>query len=251
MVAGFATVTLTVLDRLMERASSALLETRYAEAERLCRRALALAHKKADYERMARILMPLQEARRQKRQLACDAGTVTLVSRRGRAKPRPGCYLVEPPLVATDARDLRDRADAAGVPVLVLCREPMTKAGQWPIAGAGAASSGRLPLVVRTRVRPPAGARRDGATRTRDRGDAVPSLAWFEEAAEALGDAAIASVGADLHPVWWVDDLVLRLGAVPDHEKLHQRLEEACRAAIADPRAPRVRARNDGDPHCF
>ncbi|MFN3311207.1 MAG: ABC transporter permease, partial [Thermomonas sp.] len=42
----------------------------YFAAERLCLEALELAHKACDYERMARICLPLQEARRQKRDLA-------------------------------------------------------------------------------------------------------------------------------------------------------------------------------------
>lgn len=61
------------IDTLMEQASKALVHRRYFEAERLALQALRKAHALLDYERMARILLPLQEARRQKRDLAIDA----------------------------------------------------------------------------------------------------------------------------------------------------------------------------------
>lgn len=57
----------------MEQASVALVERRYFEAERLALQALRKAHAARDYERMARIVLPLQEARRQKRDLAVAA----------------------------------------------------------------------------------------------------------------------------------------------------------------------------------
>ncbi len=251
MVAGYATVTPNALDRLMDRASRALVGTRYFEVERLCRRALEQAHRARDYGRMARILMPLQEARRQKRQIACDAGRRERVPRPIRGTLRPGCYLVQPPLVGADARRLRERADAARVPVFVLCREPLTKAGLWPVVGVGSPASRRFPVVVRTRVRPPTALERVEASPTKDAGDIEPSVEWFESAAESLGDAAIASVDPQAHPAWRVDDLLALLDAFPDHEKLHQRLEEACRDAVAADPPARFRPRDFGDPGCF
>jgi hypothetical protein len=251
VVAGFATVTPNVLDRLMDRASRALVAMRYFEAERLCLRALDEAHRRRDYGRMARIIMPLQEARRQKRQIACDAGRVELVSRRPRGTTRPGCYLVQPPLVAMDARRFREEADRRRVPVFVLCREPLTEAGLWPVVAVGSGRGRVFPLVVRMLVAPPAAPERDQATPTRDAGDILPPTEWFETAAESLGDAAIASVDPALQPAWRVDDLMALLDAFPDHEKLHQRLEEACREALAGGPGPRFRPRVFGDANCF
>ncbi len=251
MVAGFATVRPDVLDRVMDRASRALVATRYFEAERLCLRALEQAHRRRDYGRMARILMPLQEARRQKRQIACDAGRCELLPRRVRGTLGPGCYLVQPPAVAVAARRFREEADRRRIPVFALCREPLTEAGLWPIVSVGSGTARRWPLVVRTRVRPPTPLERDQSSATRDPGDITPSAEWFEAAGEALGDAAIASVDPGLHPAWRVDDLMALLDAFPDHEKLHQGLEGACREAlVADP-AARFRARAFGDPNCF
>ncbi len=251
MVAGFATVRPDVLDRVMDRASRALVATRYFEAERLCRRALEQTHRRGDYGRMARILMPLQEARRQKRQIACDAGRCELLSRPARGRPRPGCYLVQPPLVGMAARRFRDEADRRRVPVFILCREPLTEAGLWPLVSVGSGTARRRPPVVRARVRPPMPLARDESSPTRDSGDITPSAEWFEAAGEALGDAAIASVDPGLHAAWRVDDLMALLDAFPDHEKLHQRLEDACRGAVAEDPPPRFRPRQFGDPNCF
>src|SRR5688572_1720456 len=100
------------IDGTMERASAALVAMRYFEAERLCLRALGRAYELFDYERMARILMPLQEARRLKRQLAVDAGAVRVVGSAAevRGPVAAGCYLFRPPLIGADARAFRERA---------------------------------------------------------------------------------------------------------------------------------------------
>lgn len=208
----------TKIDALMELASSALVKTRYFEAERTCLEALTLARKAKDYERMARICMPLQESRRQKRLAALDAGVVARVDHESLTpKVKAGCYLFEPLLVAADARDLRDLADSEQVPVLVIAREPKTRLGQWPVAMIG-------PVTVRTRIAPPA----------KDK----PDEAWMQAASEALGDEAIDSLELDRPAEHLVDQLLDRLATLPDHEKLHQRLEEACReAAIVEAEA--------------
>jgi hypothetical protein len=79
-----------------------------------------------------------------------------------------------------------------------------------------------------------------------------PSARWFLSSQEALGDAAIAKVDAKLPPDYRALDLYEYLKAVPDHEKLHQALEAACReAAVTGPSArPRRRAVID-DPFSF
>ena len=60
------------IDHLMEQATDALTGTRYFECERLALEAMTLAHSARDFDRMARIVMPLQESRRLRRQLASD-----------------------------------------------------------------------------------------------------------------------------------------------------------------------------------
>ena len=203
------------IDKLMERASAALNETRYAECERLCREAFEAAHGVADYDRMARIVLPLQEARRNRRLAAIDTGSLFVVEDPidPEAPIEPGCYLFQPPLVGADGRDLRERAAEADVPVFVVVREPRTQLGRWPIVMIG-------PVTVRTRIAPPAD-------------EDAPDMEWFIGAAEALGDAAIAAIDPEAALTSRVDALADRLATVVEHEKLHQRLEETCREAAA------------------
>ncbi len=203
------------IDGLMERASQALVETRYFECERLSLEALRLAHTAGDYERMARVLMPLQEARRQKRLAAVDAGKVRVLNAIiPEDQPiQRGVYVIEPPLVGANGRDLRDRADEQGVAVLVLVREPQTRTGQWPVVMVG-------PVTVRTKVAPPA--------------NGTPTLEWVQAATEALGDHAISEVDPQDEVFSRVDQLLSYLGTMTDHEKLHQALAAACREAAAE-----------------
>jgi hypothetical protein len=244
---------LAKIDEAMERASVALAARRYFEAERLCVEAMGLAHQRRDYERMARICLPLQEARRQKRQLALDAGEVFVIDQELPAKPKPGLYLVRPPRVGLDGRMLREMADEAEVPVVVVVREPRTRAGLWPVVALG-------PITLRTRVEPPAAPVAEtgkgkkgskagaagpagaggaaGAGRPRkakaaevDPDLVVPDAEWFLWASEALGDAGIARVDPARPVASRVDELWLGLQAQPDHEKLHQALAEACAEA--------------------
>lgn len=224
------------IDELMDKASAALVGTDYFEAERLCLRALGSAHAARDYERAARICMPLLESRRQKRLIAEGSGRVVVVAQDPPATlPRePACYLFQPPLIAAEARAFRERADRKRVACFVLCREPMTRAGLWPIAAVGAS---RLigGLTLRAQVAPPAGVVFTGLGPTRDNASAPPSVEWFCAAGEAVGDAAIARINPRLPAAFRVEHLLAALDALPDHERLHQRLEEACRAAAIEP----------------
>lgn len=227
------------VDGLMQAASAELAAARYFEAASLAASALSRARAQADFDRMARIALPLQEARRNIRMAAVDASRPTghaRLIRGGDEVPqplRPGCYLLQPPLIGADAAALRLAADKSRVPMFILTREPLTRAGLWPIVGVGRIST-------RARIAPPAPLDRDERSLTKDAfGPLNPiPLQWFEAAGEALGDAAIARVPAELHPVWRVDALVELIEACPMHEKLYQALGEACRAADrADPPA--------------
>jgi hypothetical protein len=208
---------------------------------------------------MARILLPLQEARRQKRDLAIDTGRVFLVDGEVPAGKRlvAGCYLVAPPRVGVDGRGLRETADRQRVPIVLAVREPTTRDGLWPIVAVG-------PVTIRAKVKPPtvsasrmSGSRGKGGAKSAGKarpgkgaaehpaaaGSPTPALLpppeWFIYANEQLGDAAIAALDQEEHPVSLVDELLEYLQTHPDHEKLHQRLEEAVRAAARDPRPPR------------
>jgi hypothetical protein len=236
------------IDSMMDQASRALVSRDYFAAERLASGALRRANQEQDYERMARILLPLQEARRQKRDLAIDTGQVTLVNDeipQGRAITA-GCYLISPPRVGVDGRILRESADEKRVPVVVVVREPTSRDGLWPLVAVG-------PVTVRTKVLPPKPAPVKPAKKP-TKGKAkpeeappevladiapVPTTEWFLKVCEQLGDEAIMQVAATLPAAVRVAALLDRLEAHPNHEKLHQRLEEACREAVLEP--PRKR----------
>lgn len=104
------------IDELMERASQALVSRDYLTCERLCVEAIGLARQAEDFERLARITLPLQEARRQRRQIAEDAGTVVFTGKREPAEaildrcPRGCILLTDPPYAESDAQAVREAA---------------------------------------------------------------------------------------------------------------------------------------------
>jgi hypothetical protein len=65
------------LQALCEEGQSLLMATKYLDAEALLERAEQIAWDAGDYDTLSRLYMPLQEARRQRRQL-CGEGTVCL-----------------------------------------------------------------------------------------------------------------------------------------------------------------------------
>lgn len=204
------------IDKLMNEASGALAETRYFECDDRAREAFELAAQAQDYDRLGRLLLPLQEARRQIRMQAVDSGNLVVVNEYPAlerlmspdATPESGCYLLEPPLVGADGRNLRDRLRESRIPALVIVHEPQTSLGLWPIVMVG-------PVTVRTRIEPP---------------DPL-DIPWMLEAAEALGDEALASVDPEASAAARVEYLAERLRTLWDHEKLIQAIEVACREA--------------------
>jgi hypothetical protein len=232
------------LDRLMDRASLALIEMRYAEVHELASRALAQALARSDYERLARIALPLQEAHRQIRQLAtdeCPTHITGVIDALPRTPLTPGLYLVKPPLTAMDARQIREQHWATGVPIFLLTREPLTREGDWPIAAVGV---GEQTVTARVKVRPPVPVRPSPTSPSKDEHDELPTREWFEATHEALGDWAIAKPPAGDPPAWRVMDFIEYLDALPEHEKLHQALAAEARKAMdtALPTMPRRRA---------
>lgn len=158
--------------------------------------------------------------------------------------PKPGCYVLEPPAIGIDASAFRNQAEAVEIPVFVLCREPTPQKGPHegtiPLVGVGGVS-------VRAYVDRPDGSEDAPETLNKVRlPDELP-LEWFEAAGEALGDAAIRSVPADDPAAWRVLDLMERLEAVPEHEKLHQRMADACRKAYREPAPATPRRRSIAD----
>ena len=208
-----ATVKSTSINSLMTKAQQALTRNHWFEAERLCARALDMARGEGDFNLMARITLPLQEARRQRMQVAFDSKKLVILDE-PMVEERPleaKCYLLQPPLVGADARRLRLSALEREIPAVLLCREPKTQLGLCPVVAIGQ-------VTVRARIDPP---------KKWDK----PDLAWFIDACEQLGDAAIETLDRTAEPARQVDALLERLDAVPDHEKLHQALADVCKEA--------------------
>jgi hypothetical protein len=232
-----------VIDDLMERASASLAAANYFEAEKLALKALDRACAAQDFERMARICLPLQEARRQKRHEAVDSGNTFII----RTLPSrgeeilPGCYLLTPPMIGIETLTMRELADRRRIPALVLCKEPTAASGKWPLVGVS--GSDRESLVIRTQVPPPEGFENMTPVGPGEGVRPGPSARWFLSSQEALGDAAIAKIKPQLAPDYRAVDLFEYLKAVPDHEKLHQALEAACREAAVVGPSPRPRRR--------
>ncbi len=200
---------------LMERAEASLRRRAWFEAERLAAKALSMARSEDEFEAMARILLPLQEARRQRLAEAFEVKKVKVVAEAPNEQTRvtPGVHLVEPPLVGADARRFRLLALEQEVPVAVVCREPITRLNECPVVAIG-------PVTIRARIDPP-------------KKPSAPTSAWMARALEQLGDHAIANLDSGLDLIKRIDHLLNCLESHPDHEKLHQELAELCREAAA------------------
>lgn len=201
---------------MMEEASAALTAGEYFDCEHIADEALHMAWQRQEYGEMARILLPLQEARRQRRLAAVDADHVRILES-GLPSPgsvlQPGIYIVQPPQVGADAMALRHAALTQKIPVIALAVEPVTRMGLLPVVSVG-------PVVLRTRVPQPA------------RIDA----SWVLEAIDCLTSQAIAALDTTRPLGRQIDILVDDLDALPESELLHQRLMETCIAAARQPR---------------
>lgn len=243
----------SALDETMQQASQALARMNYLGCEALCLDALARAQAAGDWEYFARVLMPLQEARRQRRMIAAE-GTI-LLGTRTRAGDAPailarvvtGCVVLTRPHTAQDAVELETLARRQRRYVEVLWADNPADATTWTVrstvAGPPASSSMDAPPAdwvdrwmdpnSSTGPRPRATHRTrapDGGTRPRVDTPGMTPADWFIDASERLGDAALEtarfSSGDDQ-----VRFQLLRgcLEVVHDHELIHQALAEAAR----------------------
>jgi hypothetical protein len=199
------------IDEMTEKAAQSLKEGRIFEADRLATQVLYLARDEEEFERMAKIIPTLFEARQQRIDAAVDAERMTVLDEQftEEIEIEPGCYLIRPPLVGADARRLRLLASSREIPVAVLCREPTTRAGLCPVV---AISRG---ATIRTKVDPPVDPDN-------------PEIDWFLDGMDALGEEAVESVDPQLDPVKRIDALLPKLDAVPSYDGLHIALEQAC-----------------------
>jgi hypothetical protein len=209
------TVTLGQLDAVMERASGALAAMDYLTCEALCLEALGMARQAGRYAYYARVLLPLQEARRQRRMISA-AGEIQLGSGDDGFEPKrwltehdAGCIVLTHPHTAEDALALDKQARSGLRFIEVLFADNTQDNAEWMLQSVDGAS-------VACRVPAPTV-------------DTAPAQ-WFIDATEQLGDAALRGVDESLTGEALVVDLEARLLVFTDHEVLHQRLAEAARA---------------------
>jgi hypothetical protein len=204
------------VDELMTKAVQSLKGGALFEAERLAEKAFSMARQEQDFLCMAKLCARLMEIRQQRRDMALRVGRITIVDAPfdENIKVEPGCYLVQPPLVGSDARRLRLAAMMREVPVAVLCREPLTQTRLVPIVAISPGST------LRTKIP----AMRDAAN---------PDVEWFADAMEELGDSSLELLDPTLPVLKRIEILIDDLDALPEHCGIHEALKAACEEAHA------------------
>ncbi len=227
----------TPIDDLMQQATDALTATHYLRGEALCVRALAQAREANRWTEYARILLPLQECRRQRR-LAAAEGVIRLGTAHGPADitgmltgvGSAGCMVVTAPVALETAVLLQQAARETARHVEVLYARP-GGAQQWRVAAVAGVETECAVTAPPERLRD-----RWLAPGEVDSSSHRQAAAWFLAVGEALGDAILAGIGSGLSLIERIAALEAGLAAVTDHELLHQRLFEAA-MALAGPRA--------------
>ena len=216
------------LDEQMETASQALAELDYARCESLCVDALKQARDASDWVMYQRVLLPLQEARRQRRQAALDGPILLGTPLQHDDLPlhfediEQGCIVLTWPATTNDAKYIRGALRESKQPVELLFADNAAEAATWRVTSfAGPGLSIDLPApkaqwigqwIDPTSIAPPTPAH------------------WFMQASEALGNAALAAIDAEPGTIAYLQALEQALACVDDHEILHQRLASAAKA---------------------
>ena len=236
-------VAMSELDRVMQRASAALGRMDYPACEADCLGALAMARQREQWAYYARILLPLQEARRQRRIIAAEArvrlGAADLTGpvEEWLTELEAGCIVLTHPHRRDDARRLARAARDRRRCVEVLYADNEASAEVWQLrsyAGCDVGCQRAAPpeSCVNRWIDRPAATGDGGEADKDDEGVKIGRKAvdWFLDGAEALGDAALRSVDEQMPPRPRLAALEACLEVVTDHEILHQRLGEAARA---------------------
>ena len=212
----------------MESASQALADLDYPRCEAACLDALAQAREAGDWAYYRRIVLPLQEARRQKRQAALDGpihlGTDDKPNDLSELLPpaEAGCVVLTGPCTSEDAAQLEQCAAEQGKAVEVLFADLTDDTSIWTIR------SFHGPAVHADRPAPPEDWQSRWIT-VQSSGPPTPGH-WFMQASEALGNAGLAAIENPVGSVERVTEIEGVLLAAGDHELLHQALANAARA---------------------
>jgi hypothetical protein len=207
----------------------------YLQAETLCQQALQMAYERKLWSYFARITLPLQECRRQRRMIAAEGhivlGTDHLPNDALQtldALPA-GCVVFTGKDAQTHAAQLLQGVQKNPRHLLVLAAE--TGEDQWTVHSAS------QPDVSVNYPAPPS-----EWQHTTMPPQAWPELKppcnwptpgdWFLDALEKLGDQALKTAQSSDDNVLRVDELLSAMYAVTDHEILHQQLAQAATALI-------------------
>lgn len=224
------------LDSIMEQASEALARMDYLECEARCLEALRLARSVGDWSSYARVLLPLQESRRQRRMIAAE-GVIRLGTTDLEASPAEwfthfssGCIVLTQPHDASVATRLLHEARDRRMCVEVLWADCPTSAGQWLLRsfeGPDVRCTLKAPPAewIDTWLQQPLPRAKGGQP-----GSPETAADWFLDACEALGDAALRELPERLNNLQALESLERCLLVVTDHEIIHQRLAAAARA---------------------
>ncbi|MCC5830613.1 MAG: hypothetical protein JJU36_14295 [Phycisphaeraceae bacterium] len=213
------------ITNLMSSASEALATMRYLECERLCARALRQAQHEDNWIEFSRILLPLQESRRQRRLLAADTAVrlgASVSSQRDQLLPplgSAGCLLLTGHDAMHDVQPLLKIADERSLFLELLVAGIDSTKGDWNLIAPGLGSVD-CPMEA-----PPHELQNHWITAAR-KSDLARAAAWFLEASERLGDRVLDAAPTMKRARERADYLLRALDVVRDHELLHQHLAE-------------------------
>jgi len=222
------------LDQIMETASEALVKMDYLKCESLCLQALGAARERGDWNYYARILLPLQEARRQRRIIAAEGevrlGTTELDAdlRRRLVTLSAGSVVLTRPCAAEEAHAMMEHLRSQQAYVEVLFADNEASDSTWVLRSFAG------PVVSCVVKSPP----KEWINRWLAPGDVAATPGgktpgdWVIDATESLGDAALKHAD-NTKGAARVEALEACLKVVTDHEIIHQRLAEAARQLSA------------------
>jgi len=253
-----AMTTVEQIDSLMETATRALMDTDYAQCERRCLEALGLAKAQQAWDVYARVVLPLQEARRQRRMTAAE-GRLRLGSASLEGGPEAwlsempggGCVVLTRPHGQDDAAKLHELALERELPIEVLWADNDVDAGVWTVRSfvepalavdrAGPAEHWRDRWIAPGQSLPSAPPEQSNGDSPGGSDPVVQSSEtpadWIMDAMEALGDRALASLTDTEDPRQRLSRLEACITAAPDHEILHQELAATARQLLHAKRA--------------
>lgn len=220
------------LDAIMEEAGAALAEMDYLTCESLCLQALAHARDQKNWAAYGRILMPLQETRRQRRMIAAEGmirlGTATL-----QGEPadwlhhcHAGALVVTHPHDRDAAAQLATLARQRRQCVEVLFADNPVDVEKWTLRSFdGPATDCSVSAPPRSWVDTWLSEREASTPNEPDAvtGGITPG-SWLIHAMEKLGDAALMALADHSPDENLIESLEACLRVVPDHELILQRL---------------------------